>query len=169
MTYMPLLIHDSHTHTNTHTRTSAHTNANVHTRSQSDNRIHFHTLKYRFILYVHWRQTNVHASTGPHIDTSTDIDTDLPIYTGHLHVGDVLRVFSRSTDDWVDGELVEFVEDNCVRVKYVVGKYWCRKTINLHSEHLRVPSGISNVCKNSSSSERKEKNRDHIRKHGQNV
>ena len=113
--------------------------------------------------------TNVDASTGPHIDTSTDIDTDLPIYTGHLHVGDVLRVFSRSTDDWVDGELVEFVEDNCVRVKYVVGKYWCRKTINLHSEHLRVPSGISNVCKNSSSSERKEKNRDHIRKHGQNV
>jgi len=48
---------------------------------------------------------------------------------GALHEGDPVRVFSRSADKWVDGEVVKFVEANSVRVEYAVGEDWCGKTL----------------------------------------
>ena len=44
---------------------------------------------------------------------------------GALHEGDPVRVFSRSADKWVDGEVVKIFEGSFVRVEYDVGGYWC--------------------------------------------
>ena len=43
---------------------------------------------------------------------------------GSLHVGDPVRVFSRSADKWVDGEVVIFEEGNFVRVEYEIREDW---------------------------------------------
>ncbi len=61
-------------------------------------------------------------------------------YQGFLHAGDAVRIFSRTADVWVDGEVAEFVEDNFIRVEYRAGGYWYGKTLHLHSQHLAIPS-----------------------------
>jgi hypothetical protein len=62
---------------------------------------------------------------------------------GALCEGDAIRVFSRSADKWVDGEVVKFMEGNFMSVEYEVGADWCGKTIYLHSEHLEIPLATS--------------------------
>jgi len=37
---------------------------------------------------------------------------------GALHEGDAVHVFSQSSDEWVDGEVVKIFEGNFVRVEY---------------------------------------------------
>lgn len=61
---------------------------------------------------------------------------------GALHESDPVRVFSRSADKWVDGEVVKLGEGNFVRVEYEVEGDWCGKTLHLHSEHLVIPTGV---------------------------
>lgn len=58
---------------------------------------------------------------------------------GALNEGDSVRVFSRSADKWVDGEIIEFVEDDFVHVEYEVGERPCGKILTMHSEHLIIP------------------------------
>mmetsp|Transcript_37718 Transcript_37718/g.66316 ORF Transcript_37718/g.66316 Transcript_37718/m.66316 type:complete len:455 (+) Transcript_37718:161-1525(+) len=65
-----------------------------------------------------------------------------------LHQGDAIRVFSRSADKWVDGEVVKLIEGNFVRVEYEIGEDWCGKTLHMHSDQLNIqtmvgPSGLS--------------------------
>lgn len=72
-----------------------------------------------------WNRDKAVARTGDHRPRA-------------LHVGDVVRVFSRLADKWVGAEVVEFVKDHYVRVEYEVGEQWCGKTLHMHSELLDV-------------------------------
>ena len=61
--------------------------------------------------------------------------------------GDAVRVFSRSADVWVDGEVVNFVEGNLVRVEYEVGGYRCDKSggETIPGYEMGVTSGLECV------------------------
>lgn len=65
---------------------------------------------------------------------------------GSLEAGDAVRVFCRSADKWVDGEVIERVEHNCVRTHtHVRVEYWdderqCGKTLHVASAHLALPN-----------------------------
>eukprot|EP00747_Dinoflagellata_sp_TGD_P149876 gnl/TRDRNA2_/TRDRNA2_177062_c8_seq20.p1 gnl/TRDRNA2_/TRDRNA2_177062_c8~~gnl/TRDRNA2_/TRDRNA2_177062_c8_seq20.p1 ORF type:complete len:203 (+),score=27.85 gnl/TRDRNA2_/TRDRNA2_177062_c8_seq20:50-658(+) len=50
--------------------------------------------------------------------------------------GDIVRVFSRSADAWVEGEVLEVVEGGHVRVMYQLAEGWHRKMLHLQSENL---------------------------------
>eukprot|EP00747_Dinoflagellata_sp_TGD_P149886 gnl/TRDRNA2_/TRDRNA2_177062_c8_seq30.p1 gnl/TRDRNA2_/TRDRNA2_177062_c8~~gnl/TRDRNA2_/TRDRNA2_177062_c8_seq30.p1 ORF type:complete len:206 (+),score=34.24 gnl/TRDRNA2_/TRDRNA2_177062_c8_seq30:62-679(+) len=50
--------------------------------------------------------------------------------------GHVVRVFSRSAEAWVEGEVVEIMKDNHVRVEYELAEGWHRKMLHLQSENL---------------------------------
>jgi hypothetical protein len=101
------------------------------------------------------RQTPPLGSSRPrHRSESRRLsDRQLPVNTvprkrdhrpGALDEGDPVQVFSRSADKWVEGEIVTFVEDNFVRVEYYLEDNLFGKTLHLHSEHLVIPSRISN-------------------------
>ena len=62
------------------------------------------------------------------------------ISTNILGEGDMVRVFSRSAEAWVEGKVVEIVEEHYVHVEFELAKGWQRKTLHVHSENLRVPS-----------------------------
>eukprot|EP00747_Dinoflagellata_sp_TGD_P149874 gnl/TRDRNA2_/TRDRNA2_177062_c8_seq19.p1 gnl/TRDRNA2_/TRDRNA2_177062_c8~~gnl/TRDRNA2_/TRDRNA2_177062_c8_seq19.p1 ORF type:complete len:244 (+),score=7.42 gnl/TRDRNA2_/TRDRNA2_177062_c8_seq19:50-781(+) len=52
--------------------------------------------------------------------------------------GDIVRVFSRSADAWVEGEVLEVVEGGHVRVMYQLAEGWHRRTLCLDSEDLDI-------------------------------
>merc|ERR1719316_2253474 len=58
---------------------------------------------------------------------------------GALRIGDTVRVFSRSADTWVDGEVVSLVDDETVCLEYEVEDFLCRKVLDLHSANLMIP------------------------------
>ena len=58
---------------------------------------------------------------------------------GALREGDSVRVFCRSVAEWVDGQIMKFVEDSFVRVEYDVGEERHGKIMHLHSDHLVIP------------------------------
>eukprot|EP00747_Dinoflagellata_sp_TGD_P124659 gnl/TRDRNA2_/TRDRNA2_174035_c4_seq3.p1 gnl/TRDRNA2_/TRDRNA2_174035_c4~~gnl/TRDRNA2_/TRDRNA2_174035_c4_seq3.p1 ORF type:complete len:290 (-),score=15.90 gnl/TRDRNA2_/TRDRNA2_174035_c4_seq3:154-1023(-) len=53
---------------------------------------------------------------------------------GALCTGDIVRIFSRSADAWIDGEVVEFVDEHYACVEYELAEGWHRKILHIHSE-----------------------------------
>lgn len=62
-----------------------------------------------------------------------------------LHEGDLVKIFSRTAHEWVEGEIVRFLKGGFVRIEYGVGDYWCGKVLHLHSQHLVAPCTIEEI------------------------
>jgi len=58
-----------------------------------------------------------------------------------LRVGDAVRVFSQTHDEWLEAEVVHFVGDHQVRVEFVVDGRRCGKTLHVRSGQLAAPAG----------------------------
>eukprot|EP00747_Dinoflagellata_sp_TGD_P118405 gnl/TRDRNA2_/TRDRNA2_172808_c5_seq9.p1 gnl/TRDRNA2_/TRDRNA2_172808_c5~~gnl/TRDRNA2_/TRDRNA2_172808_c5_seq9.p1 ORF type:complete len:473 (-),score=67.52 gnl/TRDRNA2_/TRDRNA2_172808_c5_seq9:112-1530(-) len=57
-----------------------------------------------------------------------------------LGEGDIVRVFSKCADAWIDGVVVENVEEQYVHVEYELAEGRHRKTLHLQSDHIMIPA-----------------------------
>mmetsp|Transcript_108077 Transcript_108077/g.187519 ORF Transcript_108077/g.187519 Transcript_108077/m.187519 type:complete len:111 (-) Transcript_108077:25-357(-) len=52
--------------------------------------------------------------------------------------GDVVGVFSQHGNGWFAGKVTKVCQDNFVLAEYKVDEDWCRKTMHVNSDHLKM-------------------------------